>query len=535
MIDLLGFFLHLCLNPIVTILYISCNGMWHEARRREKATQKLLNEHKKRAEKRREENRVDPSSLLQINGLKSKLYLDTSIYKQAVKSLVPWQGDKSVLIDRFDVRATLTSIPRDDNPPKSLIKEPGRNKTGSSTVIDVDESEIQKKILNYERYRLLIQNDLSKTPEVLRLKLVSRGETISDAKLKKLRYNKFGTSGDASIANSHISQERSKMRQPPATNESTRRGAAIGFNYSAVPPPVSLTDNLKKPTTADAKDERNIYDNIIDLNDDDLCLDSVNLHSFDEAKINETAKRYGLTSEELAIIVEKESKDIDTNSIMKELQKLTQKSAEKSRQQVYGPALPPELMARTQVDSRHPPSNYSGSSNSSPVQQRSPSGADIPLRGHVDTVISDRDESNPSSNHSDTSSKPCKRDLDHSKLITDSKCLENKDSSRNTSDTHALGESLGSKPLKDTTGEHSIEQVSTVKESSRMTDKGEPDQEERRSSRRDRADEQHPPRRASTPLLYKRHRRSSRSLSRERRRKCRHEDSSSTRHHRTRR
>lgn len=134
--------------------------MWHEARKHEKATQKLINNHKRRAEKRREDDKVDPNSLLQINGIKSRLNIDPNIYKQAVKSLVIWQGDKNVTIDRFDVRALLTSIPTESSTKSSSNQRQPIPSSRNSTVLDINESEPMKRMLNYERYRLLIQNDL---------------------------------------------------------------------------------------------------------------------------------------------------------------------------------------------------------------------------------------------------------------------------------------------------------------------------------------------------------------------------------------
>lgn len=59
---------------------------------------------------------------------------------------VPWQGNEDNMIDRFDVRAHLDIIPEHhsdpDGPP---VKEDNAS------------------ILNYERYRILIQNESSKS------------------------------------------------------------------------------------------------------------------------------------------------------------------------------------------------------------------------------------------------------------------------------------------------------------------------------------------------------------------------------------
>lgn len=55
---------------------------------------------------------------------------------------MPWQGNASVMIDRFDVRAHLDYIP-----------EVHQNKTPEG---DLSYEERQ---INYERYRILVQNE----------------------------------------------------------------------------------------------------------------------------------------------------------------------------------------------------------------------------------------------------------------------------------------------------------------------------------------------------------------------------------------
>lgn len=59
---------------------------------------------------------------------------------------VPWQGNADNMIDRFDVRANLDLIP---------------DWHGSSSKNLAQEEEEANPGINYERYRILIQNDLS--------------------------------------------------------------------------------------------------------------------------------------------------------------------------------------------------------------------------------------------------------------------------------------------------------------------------------------------------------------------------------------
>ncbi len=58
---------------------------------------------------------------------------------------MPWQGSKENMIDRFDVRTYLDVIPEIDKDSTGPINQ-----------------EENASVLNYERYRILIQNEASK-------------------------------------------------------------------------------------------------------------------------------------------------------------------------------------------------------------------------------------------------------------------------------------------------------------------------------------------------------------------------------------
>lgn len=462
--------------------------MWHEARKREKATQKLFNDHKKRAEKRREENRVDPSSFLQVNGVKAKLNLDANIYKQAATSMVAWQGDPKIMIDRFDVRATLASIPKGTTSDKS-------SKDKNRTVLDVDESKPMKTLLDYERYRLLIQNDLHGVGEGSRLKLVAQSDIISDAKLRKLEGNKFGTSGE-SRTNEYNNQYRGNSNLiREATN---KRINSTGPTYNSVPPPSSLSSSQsssqassrltswrsEQQSQVSSSDVPSLASQIIDLDDyDNYDPDSVNVRE-ESKQTSDIAKKYGLSSEELILLSKLDTREATLKESLQELKKVAKQTSQiSSQQQVYGPALPSNLIAS---HTRVPISTSESDDDDTHVPQRSPTGASmIPLREECRNSNDDQSDEDTETPRS----KPIVRPTTPPQVPT----------------SPAQPEPVALQPAE---REPPKEQQNSPS----------PDVETRR--------------RASTPLAYKRNRRSSRSVSRERRK---NDSTSNDRHHRRRR
>src|ERR1700709_1153449 len=88
--------------------------MWREARMNDKKIKTLMTENRKRAEKKRdfyEKIRRDPAEFLQIHGRSVKIHIDSSISAAAEACLVPWRGDCTNMIDRFDARAHLDVMP----------------------------------------------------------------------------------------------------------------------------------------------------------------------------------------------------------------------------------------------------------------------------------------------------------------------------------------------------------------------------------------------------------------------------------------
>ncbi|KFB53581.1 AGAP002614-PA-like protein [Anopheles sinensis] len=140
--------------------------MWHEARKQEKKIRGMLVDYRKRAERRQdfyERIKADPTQFLQVHGRKCKIHLDASVATAAENpaimqvifnafgSWMPWQGQKDNMIDRFDVRAHLDYIPP---VPRS-----------DPEAADQQEEDADERAMNYERYRVLAQNEFLGTVE----------------------------------------------------------------------------------------------------------------------------------------------------------------------------------------------------------------------------------------------------------------------------------------------------------------------------------------------------------------------------------
>uniref|UniRef100_A0AAG5D0N6 Suppressor of white apricot N-terminal domain-containing protein n=1 Tax=Anopheles atroparvus TaxID=41427 RepID=A0AAG5D0N6_ANOAO len=124
--------------------------MWHEARKQEKKIRGMLVDYRKRAERRQdfyERIKADPTQFLQVHGRKCKIHLDASVATAAENPaiMMPWQGQKENLIDRFDVRAHLDYIP----PVPRTDPEQAEQQ----------EEDVDERAMNYERYRVLAQNE----------------------------------------------------------------------------------------------------------------------------------------------------------------------------------------------------------------------------------------------------------------------------------------------------------------------------------------------------------------------------------------
>jgi len=242
--------------------------MWAEARKQEKKIRGILVDHKKRAERRREyyeKIKQDPAQFLQISGRSSKLHID---HNEPPNTMMPWQGNSEVLIDRFDVRAHLDYI------------QDVKNIEGS-----FEEEAKDMRPLNYERYRILIQNSFLKVKEEKFLKQIALEE-------------KYG-------GKTYQQQKAEDEKQKAKKNK-----AAIGFTYEDSTDPIQPPPPLPPTNNKNSEKDSNIQNETDSDDEDEFDLDTViNFSALSREQIqelNSLGKNYFLGREDFIKYLEAE-------------------------------------------------------------------------------------------------------------------------------------------------------------------------------------------------------------------------------------
>ncbi|XP_017886245.1 CLK4-associating serine/arginine rich protein isoform X2 [Ceratina calcarata] len=221
--------------------------MWHEARKQEKKIRGMLVDYRRRAERRRdyyEKIKSDPTQFLQLHGRPCKIHLDPAIATagDSPANMMPWQGNEDNLIDRFDVRAHLDWIPE------------------APDTIDVDIAlTSEDRHINYERYRIIVQNEFLGVTEEKFLHQIHLEE-------------QFGSSTKLDAA-------RDKKK--------SSNNVAIGYNYETEEPMPETMKSLDNVGPDDKDDE----DSDIDL---DICVDVSQIEPSQAHEMNLVAQKYGL-------------------------------------------------------------------------------------------------------------------------------------------------------------------------------------------------------------------------------------------------
>ncbi|CAG0887448.1 unnamed protein product [Darwinula stevensoni] len=221
--------------------------MWHEARKQEKKIRTMIVDYRKRAERRREfyeKTKQDPTTFLQVHGRPCKLYIDNG---SADSSMMPWQGDSEVLIDRFDGRAHLDYIPEHKSSPDVLPP-----------------TELEERQANYERYRILVQNEFLGVAEEKYLQQIYLEE-------------KFGV-----IPKTGEEEKKKQLAD---------KRAAIPYNYDEGPPGPTPKDSTLPSSSSK---EQNGDEDDSDLSDIDLdiCIDVTQLVTDQCEEMNGQAHNY---------------------------------------------------------------------------------------------------------------------------------------------------------------------------------------------------------------------------------------------------
>ncbi|XP_029033069.1 CLK4-associating serine/arginine rich protein-like isoform X1 [Osmia bicornis bicornis] len=222
--------------------------MWHEARKQEKKIRGMLVDYRRRAERRRdyyEKIKSDPTQFLQLHGRPCKIHLDPAIATagDSPANMMPWQGNEDNLIDRFDVRAHLDWIPE------------------APDSIDVDIAlTSEDRHINYERYRIIVQNEFLGVTEEKFLHQIHLEEQFgSSTKLDSIKDKKKSCNN-----------------------------VAIGYNYETeepIPETMKSLDNVVSDEKADDEDSD------IDL---DICVDVSQIEPSQAHEMNLVAQKYGL-------------------------------------------------------------------------------------------------------------------------------------------------------------------------------------------------------------------------------------------------
>nr|AFK29244.1 CG6695-like protein [Drosophila buzzatii] len=308
--------------------------MWHEARKQERRIRGLIVDYRKRAERRQyfyDKIQADPTQFLQLHGRRSKIYLDPAVAAAGDGDaiIVPWQGHQDNLIDRFDVRAHLDYIA----PVPKNTNEQGE-----------DESELtpEERQLNYERYRILAQNDFLN---------VSEDKFLHQLYLEE----QYG-------ANAQLEAERNLGKK----KQKSTGGATIGYSYDdaaelpsmAIGPqpfgsavPASSCSTIVPP--GDKAENSDESDSDIDM---DVSIDIGKLDTAQAHELNACGRNYGMKSNDFFSHLTKDADEADALRIAREEEQekmllsgrksRRERRAQKERRIANRPFSPPSYAAK---------------------------------------------------------------------------------------------------------------------------------------------------------------------------------------------
>ncbi|XP_047997753.1 CLK4-associating serine/arginine rich protein isoform X1 [Leguminivora glycinivorella] len=270
--------------------------MWHEARKQEKMIRGMIVDYRRRAERRKdfyEKIKAEPTQFLQLHGRPCKIHLDPAIAAagEGPAIMMPWQGDTSNMIDRFDVRAHLDYIPEVKNPyvaPEDLSQE--------------------ERQCNYESYRILAQNaflGISEEKFLQQLAIEEQfGVTIEEKEMQKERLNeKKGT------------------------------GAAIGYNYND-PGAQPSCSNPTGPDVKKTEQEDSDDDSDLEIIDVDLSIDVNKMEASQAHELNSVGPLFGMAGCDLFSFLTGDADDAEhQKQLLREEKEKAMFSGRKSRKE----------------------------------------------------------------------------------------------------------------------------------------------------------------------------------------------------------
>lgn len=248
--------------------------MWHEARKQEKKIRGLMVDYKKRAERRREyyeKIKLDPTQFLRVYGRPVKVNLDpaVAIAAESPQSMMPWQGDKENMIDRFDVRAHLDIMPKFNLVTPQILSQ---------------REEDEERRANYERYRTLVENESAGVSEEQALHQIFIDEM----------YGAVNKSGE---------EEKKKLSD---------KKAAIGYTYEDSTPAAE-----KKEEEEESDEDSDLDVETVDL---DVTLDIDTLTTEQKGLLNQCAQTYGMKDEDFVCWLTRDKEEMEEIRLAKMLE-----------------------------------------------------------------------------------------------------------------------------------------------------------------------------------------------------------------------
>ncbi|KAG0292437.1 hypothetical protein BGZ97_005586, partial [Linnemannia gamsii] len=223
--------------------------MWKTVAKEEKRIRELAESARRRAQRRKAfyDSRLgDPTQLLRVSGTATHLVANSESYTfhEDPSSLMPWAGDSTILIDRFDGRALLDFLPTD---PASVVE--------SGLRPDRDEDGIGNE-LRYERWHDLADKIRLHIPE--EQCLLDNEEEWND--LVARHHALIGKGSE---------KKRNNIERPTA-----RQSFAFDYGTTATQHDNAIGQAPEKELTA--LEEENIFDHLDDLTSRDRdSLDSL--------------------------------------------------------------------------------------------------------------------------------------------------------------------------------------------------------------------------------------------------------------------
>lgn len=302
--------------------------MWQEARKQEKKIRGLMVDYKKRAERRREfyeKIKLDPAQFVRAYGRPCKINLDPAVAyaAESPQSMMPWQGQTDNMIDRFDVRAHLDYMPQ-----TKIVAPPTLSKR----------EEEEERWCNYERYRIIVENECA-------------GMTEEQALYQIYIDEQFGN------VDKTRDEEKKKLEG---------KKAAIGFVYEDSTP-LPLKDEDSDSSDTDVEN--------VDL---DITLDVDTLNNEQKRLLNECAEQYSMKQDDFVSMLQKDKEEAEALKLARILEEeKAQFAGRKSRRErraykekkLAGRTLSPPSYAARDSPKYEP---YNKSSSSSKSRSRSP-------------------------------------------------------------------------------------------------------------------------------------------------------------------